>query len=259
MQKKANRIPKEKENMLMVAPALSMLVILLSFIPLASAQNDAATQSLLESLHINKEARITSPFGPREAPTPGASTNHRGIDIAVAEGTSITPLMGGIVSHVGESNDYGKNIIITHDDGTQTRYAHLSEIIVGKDQNIVNGQGIGRTGSTGISTGQHLHIEIIPTASNNVPTDPISWYTTNVYQPSHCFLPTTPITLPDGSTQRIQSIRSGDAILSYEMDSGKMVRARVRQLCSRLANQYFIINNDMKVTGEHWVYAKREP
>ena len=82
---------------------------------------------------------------------------------------------------------------------------------------------------------------------------------TLVYQAdfSSCFLPSTSITLADRSTKQIRSIAAGDNILSYDIEAENTVISHVQEVFSRLANQYFIINNDMKVTGEHWVYAKK--
>ena len=86
---------------------------------------------------------------------------HTGIDIANSSGTSITPFMDGQVVYAGEMFwGYGKHIIIDHGDNIRSVYAHLDKIYVFKGQRVVIGDEIGRMGSTGWSTGPHLHFEI---------------------------------------------------------------------------------------------------
>ena len=86
---------------------------------------------------------------------------HTGIDIANDPGTSITPFMDGEVVYAGEIFwGYGKHIIIDHGDNIRSIYAHLDKIYVFKGQKVVIGDEIGRMGSTGWSTGPHLHFEI---------------------------------------------------------------------------------------------------
>ena len=86
---------------------------------------------------------------------------HTGIDIANDPGTSITPFMDGEVVYAGEIFwGYGKHIIIDHGDNIRSIYAHLDKIYVFKGQKVVIGNEIGRMGSTGWSTGPHLHFEI---------------------------------------------------------------------------------------------------
>ena len=86
---------------------------------------------------------------------------HTGIDIANDPGTSITPFMDGEVVYAGEIFwGYGKHIIIDHGNNVRSIYAHLDKIYVFKGQKVVIGDEIGRMGSTGWSTGPHLHFEI---------------------------------------------------------------------------------------------------
>ena len=86
---------------------------------------------------------------------------HTGIDIANDPGTSITPFMDGEVVYAGEIFwGYGKHIIIDHGNNVRSIYAHLDKIYVFKGQKVVIGNEIGRMGSTGWSTGPHLHFEI---------------------------------------------------------------------------------------------------
>lgn len=104
------------------------------------------------------EGTITSGFGNRGYVTPGASSYHQGIDIGAEMGTKVVAADGGVVTFAGnDGSGYGNYIIVTHDNGTQTYYGHLSGIGVRKGQRVSQSQPIGNVGSTGISTGPHLH------------------------------------------------------------------------------------------------------
>lgn len=104
--------------------------------------------------------RLSSGFGRRSAPTKGASSNHPGIDWATPTGTSVVASSGGTVSKAGWGNGYGYVVYIDHPDGRQTRYGHLSKVLVKVGQTVKQGEKIALSGSTGISTGPHLHFEI---------------------------------------------------------------------------------------------------
>ena len=116
--------------------------------------------------------RISSYFGYRNAPTAGATTYHRGIDWAVATGTSVMASSGGTVTQAGWSGSYGYMVLITHPGGTQTRYAHLSRILVSVGQTVSQGEVIAKSGNTGRSTGPHLHFEIL---INGTPVNPLNY------------------------------------------------------------------------------------
>jgi len=117
--------------------------------------------------------RITSQFGQRTAPTTGASTNHNGIDIATPHGTPVVAPADGEVLVVNETAQGGKQIIIIHNDGYKTGYAHLSEQLVTVGQNVKQGQLIAKTGNTGIGTGAHLHFTL---SYNGVKIDPLKYF-----------------------------------------------------------------------------------
>lgn len=104
--------------------------------------------------------RVSSRFGGRNAPTKGASTNHKGIDWAIPTGTSVVASNGGTVSFAGWGSGYGYVVYINHADGRQTRYGHLSKVLVKSGQTVSQGQKIALSGNTGRSTGPHLHFEI---------------------------------------------------------------------------------------------------
>lgn len=112
-------------------------------------------QSLATGKFINPTVgRFTSPFGPRWG------RFHYGIDIANSVGTDIKAADGGIVTRAGSAGSYGNLIIIDHQNGTSTRYAHLSRIDVKVGQAVEQGQSIAKMGNTGRSTGSHLHFEV---------------------------------------------------------------------------------------------------
>ncbi|MBP3205506.1 MAG: M23 family metallopeptidase [Lachnospiraceae bacterium] len=105
--------------------------------------------------------RLSSGFGARSAPTKGASTYHKGVDWATPTGTAVYASCGGTVSKAGWGSGYGYVVYIDHEDGRQTRYGHLSKVLVKAGQKVKQGEKIALSGSTGISTGPHLHFEIL--------------------------------------------------------------------------------------------------
>ncbi|MGN1147301.1 MAG: peptidoglycan DD-metalloendopeptidase family protein, partial [Lachnospiraceae bacterium] len=105
--------------------------------------------------------RLTSGFGKRTAPTKGASTYHKGVDWAVPTGTTVVASCGGTVVKAGWGSGYGYVVYINHEDGKQTRYGHLSKVLVSVGQTVSQGQKIALSGNTGVSTGPHLHFEIL--------------------------------------------------------------------------------------------------
>ena len=108
-------------------------------------------------------ARISSNFGMRKHPISGFNKMHKGVDFAAPTGTPIYAGGNGIVEYVGRNGGYGKYIRISHNNGYKTAYAHLSNYKKGisKGVRVNQGEVIGYVGSTGNSTGPHLHYEII--------------------------------------------------------------------------------------------------
>ena len=103
---------------------------------------------------------VTSEFGTRSQPVAGASSNHKGIDIGAAMGADVVAADSGTVLFSGNSSSYGKYIVITHGNGVTTLYAHCSELLVKAGATVTKGQTIAKVGSTGISSGPHLHFEV---------------------------------------------------------------------------------------------------
>ncbi len=104
--------------------------------------------------------RLSSGFGARSAPTKGASTNHKGVDWATPIGTTVVASNAGTVVHAGWASGYGYAVYINHADGRQTRYGHLSKVLVKVGQTVSQGERIALSGNTGRSTGPHVHFEI---------------------------------------------------------------------------------------------------
>lgn len=103
---------------------------------------------------------LTSGYGYRDHPISGKHRFHSGVDIAADEGTPIAAFAGGKVEYVGESNSYGLYLQIDHGNGVKSFYAHCRELCVRKDQQIETGETVALVGSTGTSTGPHLHLEL---------------------------------------------------------------------------------------------------
>lgn len=105
--------------------------------------------------------RQSSGFGRRRAPTRGASSYHKGIDWATPVGTAVMASSAGTVAKAGWGSGYGYVVYINHADGRQTRYGHLSKVLVSPGQKVAQGQKIALSGNTGVSTGPHVHFEIL--------------------------------------------------------------------------------------------------
>ena len=112
---------------------------------------------------------VTSRFGPRISPISGVRSAHKGIDLAAPDGTEVYAVRDGTVTFCGENDIYGNYIIITHESGWTSLYGHLSRIETTLHKKVQSGSLVGRVGSTGLSTGPHLHFEL---RQNGKPQDP---------------------------------------------------------------------------------------
>lgn len=106
------------------------------------------------------EGRVTSLFGMRKHPITGRQKFHKGVDIGNRQLTDIICAAHGIVDHAGWKGGYGKTVIVNHGMGYKTLYAHADELLVQKGDKVQRGTLIARMGSTGSSTGPHLHYEV---------------------------------------------------------------------------------------------------
>ena len=135
---------------------------------LARVARDVATAKRLEALlkfvplrmPLAGDPELTSPFGYRADPFLGRLMLHPGVDLAEPYGTEIHAAAAGRVTHAGPAGGYGIMVEIDHGAGLATRYAHMSEALVEEGQEIDKGAVLGRLGSTGRSTGPHLHYEV---------------------------------------------------------------------------------------------------
>lgn len=107
-----------------------------------------------------ENGRYTSYFGYRTNPITGKWSFHTGLDIAAPEGTKIRCALNGTVTKVGEDERAGKYIIVTHSEGFQTFYCHCSKILAEEGMNLLEGETLALVGTTGWSTGPHLHFEV---------------------------------------------------------------------------------------------------
>ncbi|MCW2279221.1 murein hydrolase activator EnvC family protein [Heliophilum fasciatum] len=114
-------------------------------------------------------APITSPYGQRIHPVLRTSRFHTGVDFGAPSGTSILAAQAGVVIFAGSMAAYGNSVIIDHGGGVSTLYAHQSVIQCSEGQTVTKGQTIGRVGSTGWSTGAHLHFEVRVDGSHTNP------------------------------------------------------------------------------------------
>ena len=118
--------------------------------------------------------RITSGFGKRKSPTAGASSNHKGIDISASTGSSIVAAAGGTVSIATYSYSAGNYVVVNHGNGLSTVYMHCSQLLVSAGDTVKAGQTIAKVGSTGYSTGSHLHFAVRKNGSYVNPSSYVS-------------------------------------------------------------------------------------
>lgn len=114
----------------------------------------------MPSINPVADAYLTSGFGRRQHPLLGSWREHSGVDLAARMGTPIVATSDGIVERASWQGGYGLFIALEHGGGIQTRYGHMSRLNVSEGQKVLRGEVIGYVGSTGRSTGPHLHYEI---------------------------------------------------------------------------------------------------
>ena len=116
---------------------------------------------------------LSSLFGSRIHPITGKANNHTGIDIPAPAGTAILASKSGVVITSTRNRSYGNYVVVGHSDGTSTLYAHMSSRSVSQGQTVKQGQVVGRVGTTGSSTGNHLHFEVRVNGSR---VDPVNYF-----------------------------------------------------------------------------------
>lgn len=147
----------------------------------ASSAKNASLETLLAHLEENSarllqtpsiaptKGWMTSTFGYRTSPFTGNREFHRGIDIAGRAGTPVLATADGVVQFAGQRNALGRSVILRHGYGVETKYGHLQEVLVQAGDKVKRGQKIALMGSTGRSTGPHLHYQL---EVNRKPVDP---------------------------------------------------------------------------------------
>jgi murein DD-endopeptidase MepM/ murein hydrolase activator NlpD len=130
------------------------------FIPGARMQREELKMAMGDLFIYPIRGRLTSPFGWRNDPISGVRRHHAAVDLAAAMGTPIKAAQDGKVSVVGYNATYGRFVILEHGGGYQTMYAHMSAVSVKQGAYVTQGFKIGEVGSTGYSTGPHLHFAV---------------------------------------------------------------------------------------------------
>ncbi len=114
----------------------------------------------VNAMAIPVAGKITSPFGYRQHPIYGKRLFHNGVDIGAEEGTEIVAALSGTVKEAGAEETFGNYVILSHGNDLFTVYAHCKTLLVKKGQSVEKGEAIALVGSTGVSTGPHLHFEV---------------------------------------------------------------------------------------------------
>ncbi len=146
---------------------------------LASQQGNATlsgTGGFVWPLPGYGKSSITSPYGWRVHPVRGGQSFHGGTDIAARAGTPIIAAKGGTVIISTYHGSYGNYVVIAHPDGSRTLYAHMSSRAVSVGQTVNQSQTIGYVGTTGSSTGNHLHFEVWKGSNSSTRTNPMSFF-----------------------------------------------------------------------------------
>jgi murein DD-endopeptidase MepM/ murein hydrolase activator NlpD len=112
------------------------------------------------ALTLPVHGHLTSAYGHRNDPIRNTPIMHAGLDLAAPTGTPVVAAAEGTVSHAGPAGTYGNLVIVRHPGGLETRYAHLSTVAVHVGEVVAAGQAVGAVGTTGHSTGPHLHFEL---------------------------------------------------------------------------------------------------
>ena len=151
----------EKENILYTAASGETAVQVRRLTPLEIAAMSLPSNGDKQMLFpLIAPSIISSLFGSRVHPVTGQVRFHQGTDLAAPEGTPVVAAFSGRVEIAGWLGGYGLIVVISHSDTHETRYAHLSEVLVKNGQEVKQGTVIGLVGSTGMATGPHLHFEI---------------------------------------------------------------------------------------------------
>jgi murein DD-endopeptidase MepM/ murein hydrolase activator NlpD len=143
---------------------------------LSALENLILARELKQEIHPEgrpvENGFISSYFGEREDPFDGQETFHKGVDFAGTKGSTVVAVAAGVVTWAGERSGFGKMVEINHGDGYVTRYGHNEKTLVSVGETVKRGDPIGLMGSTGRSTGPHVHFEVL---RNGRQVDPLSF------------------------------------------------------------------------------------
>ena len=132
---------------------------------------DAVGGQASATMRLPVSGRVTSGFGERFHPILGYARMHKGVDLAASYGAPIAAAAPGKVIAAGWAGGYGREVVIAHGGGIQTRYGHMSRLAAAVGQTVSQGQVIGYVGSSGLSTGPHVHYEVLKSGR---PVNPMS-------------------------------------------------------------------------------------
>jgi len=161
-------------------PSLTAMVDELASTLSSREQQLGVLENLILTRELNKQVYpegrpvqdgwISSYFGQRADPFTGFTANHKGLDFAGPEGTKVSAVAAGLVTFAGDRAGYGEMVEINHGNGLSTRYCHNEKVLVKQGDMVRKGQEVSLMGSTGHSTGPHLHFEVL---KNGVQVDPL--------------------------------------------------------------------------------------
>jgi murein DD-endopeptidase MepM/ murein hydrolase activator NlpD len=143
---------------------------------LGALENVILARNLKEEIHPEgrpvHQGFISSSFGQRQDPFTGEEAVHKGVDFAGSRGDEVVAVAAGVVTWAGERSGYGKLVEISHGDGFTTRYAHNEKTLINVGDTVSRGEPIALMGSTGRSTGPHVHFEVL---RNGRQVDPVTF------------------------------------------------------------------------------------
>jgi biotin carboxyl carrier protein len=158
LKKRIHMITQNRSRKIRLLPYLFIIPVALM---LLQAHAPQATTNNLPVLNPVSSGKISLDFGECKHPITKEAYNHKGIDLMAPAGTDIVAPASGIVVEAGRKGNWGIRIVLKHDETYQTRYAHLQDVTVKAGDTVEKGQIIGHVGNTGISTGPHLHYEVV--------------------------------------------------------------------------------------------------